>query len=93
MTVDGRPAEWLQRESLRLNLTRGGNGMFVVVPPEPLRAGREYDFEFRYSGNVIHDAGDRVFFISGRGSWYPTHGVQFAELRSARSASRAISTW
>ena len=34
-------------------------------PPEPLRAGREYEFEFRYSGNVIHDAGDRVFFVSG----------------------------
>ena len=38
VTIDGRPAEWLQRESLRFNLTRGGNGMFLVVPPEPLRA-------------------------------------------------------
>jgi hypothetical protein len=79
VTVDGRPAEWLQRESLRLNLTRGGNGMFLVVPPEPLRAGREYEFEFRYAGNVIHDAGDRVFFVSGRGGWYPAHGSQFAD--------------
>src|SRR4051794_29187139 len=79
ITVDGLPAEFLQRESLRLNLTRGGNGMFVVVPPEPLRAGRAYEFEFRYSGNVIHDAGGRVFFISGRGSWYPMQGAQFAD--------------
>jgi hypothetical protein len=78
VTVDGRPAEWLQREALRLNLSRGGNGMFIVVPPEPLRAGREHEFEFSYSGNVIHSAGDRVFFISGRASWYPTHGFQFS---------------
>jgi hypothetical protein len=78
VTVDGQPAEWLQREALRLNLSRGGNGMFIVVPPEPLRSNRVYDFEFRYSGNVIHNAGDRVFFVSGRASWYPTHGFQFA---------------
>jgi hypothetical protein len=78
VTIDGKPAEWLQRESLRFNLTRGGNGMFLVMPPEPLHAGREYDFEFRYAGKMIHDAGDRVFFISGRSDWYPAHGFQFA---------------
>jgi hypothetical protein len=78
VTVDGRPAEALQRESLRLNLTRGGNGMVLVIPAEPLRAGREYEFEFKYSGNVIHDSGDRVMFISGRASWYPAHGFQFS---------------
>ena len=32
VTVDGRPAEWLQRESLRLNLTRGGNDLFRRGP-------------------------------------------------------------
>ncbi len=78
VTVDGKAAEWLQREALRVNLSRGGNGMFIVVPPEPLRMGRDYEFELKYSGNVIHSAGDRVFFVSGRASWYPTHGFQFA---------------
>jgi Peptidase family M1 domain len=78
VTVDGRPAEWLQRDSMRLNLTRGGNGLFLVVPPEPLRAGRAYEFQFRYAGKVIHDAGDRVYYVSARGNWYPTHGLQFA---------------
>jgi hypothetical protein len=78
VTVDGRPAEWLQRNSLRLNLTHGGNGLFLVVPPEPLRAGRAYEFEFRYAGKVIHDAGDRVYYVSARGNWYPTQGLQFA---------------
>ena len=35
-------------------------------------------FEFRHSGKVIHAAGERVFFVSARGNWYPTHGVEFA---------------
>lgn len=79
VTIDGKPAEWLQRESLRFNLTRGGNALALVVPPEPLRAGRNYEFEFRYAGNVIHDSGSGVLFITGRGSWYPTDGLQFAD--------------
>ena len=78
VTIDGRPAEWLQRESMRLNLAQEGNELFLVVPPEPLRAGRAYEFEFRYAGKVIHDAGERVFYVSARGNWYPTHGLQFA---------------
>ena len=56
--VDGVPAEVLQAETARLNLVRGGNNLFLVVPAEPLRAGREYEFEFRHSGKVIHEAGD-----------------------------------
>jgi hypothetical protein len=78
ITIDGRPAEVLQRESLRINLTRGGNNLFLVEPAEPLRAGREYEFEFRHRGKVILDAGDRVFYVRSRGNWYPMHGSQFA---------------
>jgi hypothetical protein len=77
-TVDGRPAEILQRESLPQNLTRGGNSLFLVVPPEPLRTGRSYEFVFHHTGKVIYSAGDRVFYVNARGNWYPTHGSQFA---------------
>jgi hypothetical protein len=77
-TVDGRAAEVLQSDALRVNLMRGGNSLFLVVPPEPLRAGVEYEFEFHHSGKVIHDAGDRVFYVSARGFWYPMFGEQFA---------------
>jgi hypothetical protein len=78
VTVDGRPAEVLQREALRVNVSRGGNSMFVVVPPEPLQAGRQYEFVFHHSGNAILNAGDRVFYVSARGNWYPLHGLQFS---------------
>jgi hypothetical protein len=77
-TMDGREAEVLQRDSLRANIGRGGNDLFLVIPPEPLRAGREYEFELRHSGKVILDAGDRVFYVTARGNWYPMHNLQFA---------------
>jgi hypothetical protein len=75
--VDGKPAEVLQRDSLRSNLAFGDNGAFLVAPAEPMRAGRDYEFEFHHSGRVIYDAGDRVFYVTARSNWYPIHGVQF----------------
>jgi hypothetical protein len=76
--VDGVAAEVLQAESVRLNLARGGDSLFLVAPAEPLHAGREYEFEFHHSGKVIHDAGDRVYYVSSRGNWYPTNGHRFS---------------
>ena len=77
-TVDGRAAELLQPDAPRMTMARGGNDVFLVFPPEPLRAGREYEFEFHHSGKVIVDAGERVFFVTARGNWYPMHNFQFA---------------
>jgi hypothetical protein len=77
-TVDGRPAEVLQRDSPRGNAARGGNEMFVVAPAEPLQAGRDYEFVFEHRGKVVFDTGDRVLFVTARGNWYPVHGLQFA---------------
>jgi Peptidase family M1 domain len=77
-TVDGHAAEVLQAQRVSVSLTRGGNDLFLVFPPEPLHAGREYEFEFHHSGKVIVDAGDRVFFVTARGNWYPMHNFQFA---------------
>jgi hypothetical protein len=79
VTVDGRPSEVLQQESMRANLLRSGNKMFLVIPPEPLQPGREYEFEFHHSGKVILDAGDRVFYVTARGNWYPMHSLQYAK--------------
>ena len=77
-TVDGQPAELLERDSLRSNIGRNDE-LFLVFPPQPLRAGREYEFEFKHSGKVIRDAGDHVYYVMARGDWYPTHNVQFAQ--------------
>ena len=77
-TVDGQPAEVLQRNSLRSNISRSDE-LFLVFPPQQLRAGREYEFEFKHSGKVIRDAGDHVYYVMARGNWYPTHNLQFAQ--------------
>jgi hypothetical protein len=77
-TVDGRTAEVLQPESPRSNMVSRGNNIFLVVPAEPLTAGREYEFEFHHEGKVILDAGDGVYYVTARGAWYPMHALQFA---------------
>ena len=78
VTVDGRPAEVFEGESVRANLLRHGDRLFLVIPPEPMRTGRQYEWEFHHSGKVIEDAGDRVFYVAARANWYPTHGFQYS---------------
>jgi hypothetical protein len=78
--VDGKPAEVLQRESMRSELLRNvGNEMFLVVPPAPLERGREYELEFRHEGKVIFEAGNRVYYVGARANWFPNLGLQFAK--------------
>ncbi len=77
--VDGRPAEVLQRESMRAEVVRNvGNEMFLVVPPEPLQPGKEYELEFRHEGKVIFEAGNQVYYVGARSNWFPNAGLQFA---------------
>src|SRR5262249_12527911 len=78
VTVDGKPAEILQRESVRANVSRGGNELFLVLPPDPLRTGRDYELVLHHSGRVIRDAGGRVMLVTARGNWYPTVGMGFS---------------
>ena len=79
VTVDGQAAEILQRDSVRANIGRWGDQVFLVFPPQPLKAGREYQFEFKHSGKVIRDAGEHVYYVTARGNWYPGHDQQFAQ--------------
>jgi hypothetical protein len=79
VTIDGDPAEVLEPESLRANLFRNdGNDLFLVVAPHPLDAGRDYEVEFHHEGAVVHDAGNHVYFVGARGSWYPNFEMRFA---------------
>ena len=78
-SIDGAPAEVLQPESLRANLIRNdGNNLFLVVAPHPLAAGRDYEVEFHHEGRVVEDAGNQVYYVGARGTWYPNFETQFA---------------
>ena len=68
-TVNGAPAEVL---------TGTQTGFFVLVPQTPLRAGESAEVVIRHEGKVIQEAGNHVFSVGSRGSWYPNRGRQFA---------------
>jgi hypothetical protein len=79
--ADGRDLDVFQNESLSQNrLTEHGNGNVVVILPESPRAGQTYRIRLSYRGSVISDAGNGVYFVGDRGSWYPHLGgmAQFA---------------
>ncbi len=78
-SVDGQPAEVFEPESMRANLIQGqGNDLFLLIPPQPLTPGREYEFEFHHEGAVIADVGNKVYTVGSRTNWYPNRGLQFA---------------
>jgi hypothetical protein len=77
--IGGEPAEVFQPESLRAALIHGEpNQPFLLLPSKPLEAGREYEVEIKHAGSVITDAGNSVYFVDARGSWYPNRFPQFA---------------
>lgn len=76
--VDGQPVEVYTSESLRATAMRGvGSRTFLAVTPEPLEPGRSYEFEFRHDGNVVFNAGNGVYAVGARGTWYPHRGGEF----------------
>jgi hypothetical protein len=77
-TLDGVPVEVFARESLRANLARGENDLFLLVLPSPLVQGRKYTLEFAHEGNVVSPAGNGVYFVGARTNWYPNQEAEFA---------------
>ena len=77
VTIDGRACEIWQRSALRANLFGGGTGLFLVVATEPLAPGA-HSIRFRHQGRVVRDAGNGVYYVGARGSWYPHHGLVFS---------------
>lgn len=78
--IGGEACEVFQREALRDNLLRGrGNKLFLVIPAQPLEPGRSYELRFHHRGRVVSEAGNGVYYVGSRGSWYPRHGVPFAQ--------------
>lgn len=77
--IDGKPAELYSPESLRANLLRSlENTVHLVVNEGVFEPGRTYELEFHHEGNTILPAGNKVYFVSSRGAWYPNRPVDFA---------------
>jgi hypothetical protein len=77
-TVNGQPAEVLLRHREEGSALAGVNEVFLLIPAKPLRAGEPAEVQIQHEGKVIQDAGNHVFSVGSRGSWYPNRGRQFA---------------
>ncbi len=50
----------------------------LVVTPETLLPSSEHTFEFQHEGDVISSAGNGVFFVGARSTWYPRGAPEFS---------------
>ena len=76
--IDGLPVEVYQREGLRGSLLRGSDDEAFLLSPATALAEGPHEVEIEHEGNVVYAAGNGVYAVSARGTWYPHHGTQFA---------------
>jgi hypothetical protein len=77
--VAGENAELFRREAMRESLKNiGGNETILIGLKTPIEKGQTRELEIHHHGQVIHQAGDGVFFVADRVNWYPTRGYNFA---------------
>jgi hypothetical protein len=71
-TVDGRPAEVFDRASLRSNLIQARDDrQFLLIVDPALDPAVPHEVEIHHEGSVIRDAGNQVYYVTSRGTWYP----------------------
>lgn len=88
--INGKPVAVYQRESLRTALLRtSDNDTFLLSPPETLPGG-VHEIEIEHEGDVVNAAGNGVYAVSARGTWYPHHGTQFATYDLSFQHARAL---
>lgn len=76
VTVDGRPLDFIQNESLDgTQLRRKGNDLVAVIFPSPLEAEEKMKLLFTYAGEVLSEAGSGLLYVGERGTWYPNFGL------------------
>lgn len=72
---DQRPLEYFQNQGITpQERSARGNDYLLVVLPRAIPANQEISLRFHYRGNIIDDAGNDVFFVGARDSWYPHLG-------------------
>lgn len=78
--IDGQPVETFQRESIREKLiSSNDNELILLVTDHALDPAQPHEIEIHHEGKVIQTAGEGVYFVSSRGTWYPRVGTEFAK--------------
>ncbi len=76
----GRSVDFIQNEAIEgTQLRRKGNDLVAVVFPATLLPGQELKLHFRYSGDVLSEAGNGLLYVGERGTWYPNFGLSPAQ--------------
>jgi len=72
---NGQELPYFQNQGLtQQEINFRGQDTLVVFLPKAPEPGSNFTLSFRYSGNVIEDAGNGVRFVGARESWYPHFG-------------------
>ena len=72
---NGEALPYFQNEGLtEQEINTRGHDTLAVLYQKRLIPARNFTLNFRYSGNVIEDAGNGVLFVGARDSWYPHYG-------------------
>ncbi len=78
-SIDGRPAEVFDRESMRANLISSRDDrQFLLISESALDPSVPHEIEIHHEGAVIRNAGNDVYYVGSRGTWYPRTGVDLA---------------
>lgn len=78
--LDGSAVEFIHNPALEgTQLSRQGNDLVAVILPEPALAGKKFELEFTYGGEVLAEAGNGLLYVGARGTWYPNHGIDMAD--------------
>jgi hypothetical protein len=80
---DGRSVPFFQNDEFHAGGSSSGHGIIhpgymsdlvSVVLHDPVQEGRGYQLDFTYAGRILEDAGDGLYGIEDRATWYPRHG-------------------
>ncbi|HLZ09735.1 MAG TPA: hypothetical protein VKT80_14185, partial [Chloroflexota bacterium] len=79
-SVDGQPVEVFDRESMRSDLiSNREDRQFLLVSETALDPSMPHEIEIHHEGAVIHNAGNDVYYVESRGTWYPRTGGELAQ--------------
>lgn len=74
------PIEFLQNPPVHgSQRERRGNDVVAVVLPATPAPNEKVQLRFKYSGDVLSDAGGGLLYVGARGNWFPNRGLSFAK--------------
>jgi hypothetical protein len=78
-SVDGHPVEVFDRESMRSDLMANKDDrQFLLISEPPLDPSIPHEIEIHHAGAVVRNAGNDVYYVGSRGTWYPRTGGDLA---------------